>query len=55
MSGRRVLCLSGSLRRMSGNTALLQAARELAPPSLPLQLHVYDGLGQLPLDRKSVV
>lgn len=47
MSRRRVLCLSGSLRRRSGNTALLQAARELAPPML--ELAVYDGLGRLPL------
>ncbi len=47
MTGRRVLCLSGSLRRVSGNTALLRAARELAPQTL--ELCVYDGLGQLPL------
>lgn len=44
---RRVLCLSGSLRRMSSNTAALQAARQLAPASLELVL--YDGLGTLPL------
>ncbi len=31
MSGRRILALSGSLRRDSYNTALLRAATELAP------------------------
>lgn len=46
-AGRRVLCLSGSLRRVSSNTAALQAAQQLAPPSLELVL--YDGLGTLPL------
>lgn len=44
---RRVLCLSGSLRRVSSNTAALLAARELAPPGLSLTL--YPGLGALPL------
>ena len=44
---RRVLCLSGSLRRVSSNTAALETARRLAPPSLELAL--YDGLGALPL------
>jgi len=43
----RVLCLSGSLRRRSGNTALLQAAARLAP--VELHLTVYDGLSSLPL------
>ncbi|HET6432586.1 NADPH-dependent FMN reductase [Dyella sp.] len=43
---RRVLCLSGSLRRVSANTAVLEAARVLAPPSLALVLH--DGLAVLP-------
>jgi chromate reductase len=42
----RVLCLSGSLRRVSANTALLQAARQLAPAGL--ELSVYGGLGKLP-------
>ncbi|HZX69693.1 MAG TPA: NADPH-dependent FMN reductase [Rhodanobacter sp.] len=46
-SPRRVLCLSGSLRRVSSNTAALQAARQLAPPTLELML--YDGLGTLTL------
>ncbi|MGH8159028.1 MAG: NADPH-dependent FMN reductase [Rhodanobacter sp.] len=46
-SPRRVLCLSGSLRRVSSNTAALEAARQLAPPALELVL--YDGLGALPL------
>lgn len=43
---RRVLCLSGSLRRVSANTAALEAARVFAPPSLELVLH--DGLATLP-------
>jgi chromate reductase len=43
----RVLCLSGSLRRHSANTALLRAAICLAPASLSLTL--YDGLAKLPL------
>ena len=44
---RRVLCLSGSLRRASANTAVLEAARELARDRLELVL--YRGLGDLPL------
>jgi NAD(P)H-dependent FMN reductase len=44
---RRVLCLPGSLRRVSANRALLLAARQLAPATL--ELTVYDGLGALPL------
>jgi chromate reductase, NAD(P)H dehydrogenase (quinone) len=43
----RVLCLCGSLRRVSSNRALLEAARRLAPADMSLSL--YDGLGQLPL------
>ncbi len=46
-STRRVLCLSGSLRRVSSNTAALQAAQQLAPSALELVIH--DGLGALPL------
>lgn len=42
----RVLCLSGSLRKLSTNTAVLRAAQALAPASLALSL--YDGLGTLP-------
>ncbi|WP_449425015.1 FMN reductase [Rhodanobacter lindaniclasticus] len=33
-AARRVLCLSGSLRRVSANTAALEAVRQLAPPTL---------------------
>jgi chromate reductase, NAD(P)H dehydrogenase (quinone) len=44
---RRVLCLSGSLRRVSSNTAALQAAKQLAPSTIDLEL--YEGLGALPL------
>lgn len=47
MTRQRVLCLSGSLRRISTNTAVLQAARQLAPDTLELEL--YDSLGSLPL------
>ncbi|WP_266160714.1 NADPH-dependent FMN reductase [Dyella silvatica] len=43
----RGLCLSGSLRRASSNTALLQLARSLAPATLELTL--YQGLSGLPL------
>ncbi|GGA52331.1 NADPH-dependent FMN reductase [Dyella nitratireducens] len=46
-AARQVLCLSGSLRRVSSNTAALLAARELAQPGLSLAL--YTGLGTLPL------
>ena len=46
-TAQRVLCLSGSLRRVSSNTAALEAAQQLAPPTLELVL--YDGLGTLPL------
>jgi NAD(P)H-dependent FMN reductase len=44
---RRVLCLCGSLRRVSSNRAALEAARQLAGETLELTL--YDGLGRLPL------
>ena len=44
---RRVLCLCGSLRRVSSNRAALQAACQLAPPAL--ELVPYEGLGGLPL------
>jgi NAD(P)H-dependent FMN reductase len=44
---RRVLCLSGSLRRVSSNTAALEAAQRLAPATL--ELVSYAGLGALPL------
>ncbi|HKR76282.1 MAG TPA: NADPH-dependent FMN reductase [Rhodanobacter sp.] len=43
---RRVLCLCGSLRRVSSNRAALEAARQLAPASL--ELAMYDGLAVLP-------
>lgn len=46
-AARRVLCLSGSLRRVSSNTSALLAAQQLAPAGLVLTL--YDGLGTLPL------
>lgn len=46
-TARRVLCLCGSLRRVSSNRAALEAARQLAPPTLELALH--EGLGALPL------
>ncbi|MFT3792779.1 MAG: NADPH-dependent FMN reductase [Rudaea sp.] len=46
MSARRILCLSGSLRRQSANTAALLAAQRLAPRGLWLEL--YAALGELP-------
>lgn len=44
---RRVLCICGSLRRVSSNRAALEAARQLAPASL--ELAMYDDLATLPL------
>jgi NAD(P)H-dependent FMN reductase len=44
---RRVLCLCGSLRRVSSNRAALEAARQLAVA--PLELVLHDALGVLPL------
>ncbi len=43
----QLLGISGSLRRQSSNTALLYAARSLAPGGV--ELAVYGGLGDLPL------
>ena len=45
-SRKRVLCLCGSLRRVSANRAALEAAQALAPASL--QLEIYPGMGALP-------
>jgi len=42
----RILGLSGSLRRGSHNTALLQAAAKVLPPGV--ELEVYEGLRELP-------
>jgi chromate reductase len=42
----RILGLSGSLRRGSHNTSLLQAAATVLPPGV--ELEVYDGLRDLP-------
>lgn len=47
LSRRRVLCLCGSLRRVSSNRAALEAAQALAPASLRLEL--YAGMDALPL------
>lgn len=43
----KLLAISGSLRRLSSNKALLHAATILVPPSI--KIIVYDGLGDLPL------
>jgi len=43
----RILCLSGSLRGISANTALLRASCMLAPPVL--QLTLFERMGDLPL------
>lgn len=42
----RFLAISGSLRRVSSNTALLEAARVIAPAGVEIVLH--DGIGALP-------
>ena len=42
----RLLAISGSLRAGSSNTAVLEAARLLAPPGVDVVL--YDGLARLP-------
>jgi chromate reductase len=42
----KLLAISGSLRRVSSNTALLRAAAILAPEGVEVVL--YDGLGDLP-------
>lgn len=42
----RILAISGSLRRVSSNTALLQAAIALSPTQVEMKL--YGGLGNLP-------
>lgn len=41
-----LLAISGSLRRASSNTALLEAAATLAPPEISVV--IYDGIGDLP-------
>ena len=41
-----LLAISGSLRRASSNTALLEAAAALAPPEVAVS--IYDGIGDLP-------
>lgn len=43
----RILCLSGSLRGVSANTALLRACRALAPQAWELTL--FERMGELPL------
>jgi len=42
----RILAISGGLRAISSNTALLQAAIGLAP--LDLEISLYDSLASLP-------
>src|SRR6185436_17978413 len=42
----KILAISGSLRRVSSNTALMRAAAILAPDGVEVML--YDGLGDLP-------
>lgn len=43
----RILAISGSLRKASLNTQLLQVAKESAPEDVTV--HLYEGLGTLPL------
>jgi len=45
-SDLRILAISGSLRAVSSNTALLHAAALLAPPGV--EVSIYAGLGDLP-------
>lgn len=47
MQAVNILALSGSLRRLSYNTAVLKALQQLAPDFI--DMHVYKGLGDLPL------
>lgn len=42
----RLLAISGSLRRSSSNTLLLEAAARLAPEGV--EVAIYDGIGELP-------
>jgi chromate reductase, NAD(P)H dehydrogenase (quinone) len=42
----RILAISGSLRKISSNTSLLQAAMMLSPEKVEIKL--YGGLGELP-------
>lgn len=46
-SSTHILCLSGSLRKQSYNTAVLQALARLAPDDI--QCEIFSGAGQLPL------
>jgi chromate reductase len=43
----RLLAISGSLRQMSTNTALLRAMASQAPAGV--SIHLFDGLGSLPI------
>lgn len=47
MKNIRILCLSGSLRKASYNTALVNAVRELAPPDI--EVTIFDDMGLMPL------
>ncbi|MBO0691659.1 MAG: NAD(P)H-dependent oxidoreductase [Acidimicrobiaceae bacterium] len=50
-SGRRVLCVSGSLRAASANTAILRTAIDVAPQAVDgeqIGCHIYDRLSVLP-------
>lgn len=42
----KVLAISGSLRALSSNTAVLRAASALAPP--PIEFVLFEGIGNLP-------
>ena len=46
VGGMRILAISGSLRSMSSNTAVLRAARIVAPPGIEIIL--FPNLGALP-------
>jgi chromate reductase, NAD(P)H dehydrogenase (quinone) len=42
----KILAISGSLRATSSNTALLEAAAQLVPPGM--EMEIFAGLGELP-------
>jgi chromate reductase, NAD(P)H dehydrogenase (quinone) len=43
----KILAFSGALRKASTNTALVRAAKQLAPEGV--EIEIFDGIGELPL------
>ncbi|MFG3507045.1 NADPH-dependent FMN reductase [Streptomyces sp. NPDC047821] len=52
MTELKILAISGSLRADSHNTALLRAARALAPAGVTVE--IYEGLGEIPPYRQDL-